>query len=219
MEKPVDADGPRPWRRAVLLADGSARRATEAEVVAAIRAGDEQAYEHVFRAYYSDLCRFAVRYVRDVDLAEDIVQVVLGDLWIRREVWQVQTTIAAYLYGATRNGAVTRLRQLDRARRLAVDLARAHALDADHAWDPAVVRALELEEQNAALAQAIETLSDRRRTILLLRVALRLSYREIALVTRTSVKNVEVTLNRAISTLRRTVPRATSATPDRLAGD
>jgi RNA polymerase sigma-70 factor (ECF subfamily) len=188
-------------------------------VIAAIRAGDKDAYEHVFRAYYSDLCRFAVRYVRDTDLAEDVVQVVLGDLWIRREEWQVQTTIAAYLYGATRNGAVTRLRQLDRARRLAVDLARSRALDGDHFLEPAVVRALELEEQNAALARAIEALSDRRRTMLLLRIALRLSYREIALVTRTSVKNVEVTLNRAISTLRRNVAGTTSGATDRLAGD
>jgi|HubBroStandDraft_6_1064221.scaffolds.fasta_scaffold65082_2 RNA polymerase sigma-70 factor (ECF subfamily) len=198
---------------------GPAHGATEHEIIGAIRGGDEDAYERVFRSYYSDLCRFAVRYVRDTDLAEDVVQVVLGELWIRREAWQVQTTIAAYLYGATRNAAVTRLRELDRVRRLAVDLARSRALDADHSWEPAVVRALELEEQNAALARAIEALSERRRTMLLLRIALRLSYREIALVTHTSVKNVEVTLNRAISMLRRTVPGSTSGAADRLAGD
>jgi RNA polymerase sigma-70 factor (ECF subfamily) len=219
MQEPTHTDAARSRLRVPLSANGSPRWATEVEVVAAIRAGDELAYERVFRAYYSALCRFAVRYIRDVDLAEDIVQIVLGELWIRREEWQVQTTIAAYLYGATRNAAVTRLRQLDRVRRLAADLARSRVLDADPSWEPAVVRALELEEQNAALARAIGALSNRRRTMLLLRIALRLSYREIALVTRTSVKNVETTLNRAISTLRRTVPGTASGATDRLAGD
>jgi len=189
-------------------AGGSAttQRETDDETIAAIRAGDEFAYERLFRGYYSRLCRFAVRYVRDADLAEDVVQVVLGELWIRREDWRVQTTIAAYLYGATRNAAVTRLRQLERARRVAESVG-GDALDGRQSLEPTVIEVLEQREQYAALSQGIAALSARRRTMLVLRMVHRLSYREIALVTRTSIKNVEVTLNRAVTALRRNVPR------------
>lgn len=191
-------------RRSAHLPDASAQRAAEWETIAAIRVGNELAYERVFRDYYGDLCRFAVRYVRDADLAEDVVQVVLGELWIRREAWHVQTTIAAYLYGATRNAAVTRLRQLERARRLAEE-ASGDPLDGARALEPTVIQALEQQEKYAALSRGLATLSDRRRTMLLLRIVYRLSYREIALVTQTSIKNVEVTLNRAVAALRRAV--------------
>src|SRR5581483_5656104 len=151
-------------------AGGSAttQRETDDETIAAIRAGDEFAYERLFRGYYSRLCRFAVRYVRDADLAEDVVQVVLGELWIRREDWRVQTTVAAYLYGATRNAAVTRLRQLERARRLAERVVEG----LEHHQSPAltVIEVLEQREAYAALSQGIAALSDRRRTMLLLRI-------------------------------------------------
>src|SRR5581483_12441389 len=145
-----------------------AQRAGDFETIAAIRAGDEFAYEQLFRGYYGSLCRFAVRYVRDADLAEDVVQVVLGELWIRRADWRVQTTVAAYLYGATRNAAVTRLRQLERARRLAERVVEG----LEHHQSPAltVIEVLEQREAYAALSQGIAALSDRRRTMLLLRI-------------------------------------------------
>ena len=36
--------------------------------------GDEKAYKRLFELYYSSLVMFAAKYLRDTDLAEDLVQ-------------------------------------------------------------------------------------------------------------------------------------------------
>jgi len=54
------------------------------DIATRIRAGDERALELVFRACYASLCEFAVRYVREDALAEEIVQDLFADL--RRDV-------------------------------------------------------------------------------------------------------------------------------------
>ena len=39
--------------------------------------GDEKAYKRLFELYYSSLVMFAAKYLRDTDLAEDLVQDVI----------------------------------------------------------------------------------------------------------------------------------------------
>ena len=41
--------------------------------------GDEKAYKRLFELYYSSLVMFAAKYLRDTDLAEDLVQDVIYD--------------------------------------------------------------------------------------------------------------------------------------------
>ena len=43
--------------------------------------GDEKAYKRLFDLYYSSLVMFAAKYLRDTDLAEDLVQDVIYDFW------------------------------------------------------------------------------------------------------------------------------------------
>ena len=43
--------------------------------------GDEKAYKRLFELYYSSLVMFAAKYLRDTDLAEDLVQDVIYDFF------------------------------------------------------------------------------------------------------------------------------------------
>ena len=69
-------------------------------------AGDERALETLFQSHYASLCEFAVRYVREEALAEEIVQDLFADLWARRAEWRVRGPVRAYLFGAVRNRAL-----------------------------------------------------------------------------------------------------------------
>jgi DNA-directed RNA polymerase specialized sigma24 family protein len=92
---------------------------------AAIRAGDEAAYEVVFRENYAGLCRYADWYLRSTDGAEDVVQDVLARMWIYRDRLPVVPSAPSWLYGATRH----HLMQVIRCGKLAIrDKARDRAI-------------------------------------------------------------------------------------------
>jgi RNA polymerase sigma-70 factor (ECF subfamily) len=71
----------------------------ESAWIAGLRTGDVQSFRAIYEAYMSDLWHFAQRFVPS-DVAEDIVQDVMADLWRRRDAIDVQGTLAQYLFGA-----------------------------------------------------------------------------------------------------------------------
>jgi len=76
-----------------------------------IRAGDEGAYAELFREVHVALREFATTYVHSAALAEEIVQDVFLDLWIRRVEWAPARGIRAYLFRAVRNRATDTTRR------------------------------------------------------------------------------------------------------------
>lgn len=57
----------------------------DAELIARIRAGDERAFEELFRRYYRELSLYAARIDPSEGSAEEIVQDVFFKVWQRRE--------------------------------------------------------------------------------------------------------------------------------------
>src|SRR5215472_13445222 len=69
-------------------------------------------FETLFRAHHSELCAFAYRFVGSVDEARDVVQDVFMTVWRRRAVLRAEMPTRGYLYRATRNVALHRLRHV-----------------------------------------------------------------------------------------------------------
>lgn len=65
--------------------------------------GDKSAYRFLFEKYYYSLYSFTLKYIKDKDGAEDIVQDVLYDLWVQKESYMSVTLLKAYLYTTVRN--------------------------------------------------------------------------------------------------------------------
>jgi RNA polymerase sigma-70 factor, ECF subfamily len=170
-------------------------------LVGRVRAGDETALGVIFRAFVLPLCIFAHRYVDSRDTAAELVQDVFYRIWRGRENWQVEESLKAYLYRATRNRVLDFLKHQRLERRWAERSLREHS--AETARPPAAQdEALEARELAAALERALEELPERRRLVFLLRWRDGLSHREIAGRLGVSVKTVENQLTRAISSLR-----------------
>src|SRR5438093_250782 len=97
--------------------DDGSRDAAERAWVDRIRAGDLDAFEALYRAYWQPLYTFAFRYVRSKHDAEDVAQEVFFRIWRGRSEWLPAGAVRNYLFLAVRNAARDRLERAAVARR------------------------------------------------------------------------------------------------------
>jgi len=172
------------------------RPVDDAELLARLRGGDEEAFDAIFRTWYAPLVRLADALVRDQAVAEEVVQDVMLELWRRREQLTPDGSAQAYLFQATRNRALNHLRHLQVQR-------RAQPLVVDHLGRESTAPvAAEAEEMDAAVRRAIGELTPRCREVFELSRVRGMHYAEIAATLGISVKAVEAQMTRALRTLR-----------------
>jgi RNA polymerase sigma-70 factor (ECF subfamily) len=170
--------------------------ASERDLQARIRAGDEGAFDSVFRTHYAHLVRMGESIVRERMLAEEIAQEVMLELWRRRESLEIEQSFRAYLIRSTRNRALNHIRH----QRVVAREAESAALESP--TSPSAedeVLGLELER---AVRSAIDGLPANCREVFLLSREQGLKYAEIALALEISVKTVEKRMGQALSELR-----------------
>lgn len=63
---------------------------------------EEQFFHNLFVEYYPSLCSFALRYVGNGEVVEDLVQDVFVKLWETRERWREVADFSAYVYQMVR---------------------------------------------------------------------------------------------------------------------
>jgi RNA polymerase sigma factor (sigma-70 family) len=80
----------------------------DTDLIARIRAGDESAFEQLFRRYHRELCVYAARIDPTGGSAEEIVQEVFFRIWEHRDRLMEVQALAGYLYTAVRNYALNR---------------------------------------------------------------------------------------------------------------
>ncbi len=68
-----------------------------------VKSDDLLSYEIIFKKYIKELHRYASSYVRDSQIAEEMVQEIFLYLWERRSQIDIQTTLKTYLYSAVKN--------------------------------------------------------------------------------------------------------------------
>src|SRR5262245_3182517 len=98
---------------------------TNAEWLARLRAGDEAAFEALFRAFAPGLCAFVSNYVGSREAAEEIVQDLFLALWRMRSSLEVESSLSTYLFSAARNRAFDWLKRERRTSKQGVDIAGA----------------------------------------------------------------------------------------------
>ncbi len=174
----------------------------EPNLVARIRAGDEIAFEALFREHYPALRRFAISILHRRDEAEDVVQAVFLGVWAGHETWEVRATVKAYLFAAVHHRALQLLRQ-ERVRDRHATAVVTERSESD-AFAPASGPDEHLvgQELEQALRDAVHHLAPRTRQAFELRRYERLSYAEIATAMGISEKTVGVHIGRALMLLR-----------------
>jgi RNA polymerase sigma-70 factor (ECF subfamily) len=169
----------------------------EIHLLERIRAGDSDAFDAVFRANYAALVGSAERILGRRDVAEEIVQDVMLELWRRRETLAVEDSLRGYLFRATRNRSLNHLRHGAIEKRAEPELAasRAESGSSAHA-------ALVEEEIDVAVKRAVADLPARCREVFELSRVHGLRDSEIATTLGISVKTVEAQMGKALRILR-----------------
>lgn len=76
---------------------------TEREWLQRLEKGEEDAFRILFGTFYARLGSFACRFVDEQVVAEDIVQDILYDLWMKKLHFENLWALKAYLYNMVRN--------------------------------------------------------------------------------------------------------------------
>lgn len=188
--KPVDADARVP-------------PAVAEEWVRRLKAGDAKAFEAIFHAYYSRLCRFAERWLHSPEAAEEATCDVFSRVWEQRAVLEIRSSLAGYLYAAVRNRALRQVRHekvVQRERERFISEASSPGMGQPVASPDEEMDARRLAE---AVEQTLEELPPRAREAFVLQRTHALSYAEVGEAMGISVSTVEKHMIRGISLLRR----------------
>lgn len=174
----------------------------EREWLERIRAGDERAFEEVFRAFVDPLFNFALSYVESSDIADEIVQDLFCALWAQRFTLDMPRGMRPYLFASVRNRALNVLRDRrvqmamqDRLSRRAGDV---HAGLAAHDSDSATIT----NDLAAAVSRVVQDMPPRCREVFTMLRYHHLTYAEVAQLLAISPKTVEIHMSRALAILR-----------------
>jgi RNA polymerase sigma-70 factor (ECF subfamily) len=162
----------------------------EAELMAAVSAGDARAFEVLVRRHLPAIEVYALRFVGDRSSAQDITQEVMLKLWQR-----------AGDYDATKARVTTWLHRL--AHNVAIDQLRRSAKYVDDTNLPEVEAEPDLIVESGALETALAQLPLNQRNALVLTYYQDLSNKEVAEIMDLGVRALESLLVRARATLKK----------------
>lgn len=74
---------------------------TDAELASLLHEGDDGAFNEIYKRFWKRIYNESYKRLKDAELAEDVVQDVFADLWIKRANRNIEN-LAAYLISATR---------------------------------------------------------------------------------------------------------------------
>src|SRR6476620_9583467 len=173
---------------------------TDGALVAAVRRGDDRAFEQLYSRYQRRIAGYVLGMVKDHGRAEDITQEVF--ISALRRMRQTDRAIAfkPWVYEIAKNACIDQFRRSRRAEEVSMDAGEGLG-QADHgrlvAADPTPDDAVNAKQQLDHLCGAFGGLSDSHHEILVLREFEGLSYREIGDRMGLSRPGVESTLFRA----------------------
>ena len=157
---------------------------TESILYQAIQ-GDPLAFAKLYQHYRVPALKFCISMLKDTDEAENMVHDVFIKIWEKRTLINPELNFSSYLFTCLRNGTFDYLKQVEKGKLLRERyMERLEQTPEDDQESQ--------EMQSKRLYSAIDSLSEKRRLILLLNVEGGKSYQEIAdslRISRNTVKN------------------------------
>lgn len=150
--------------------------------------------DEAFRYHYKPLCLYAMHYLHDIDLVEDVVQDCFAELWERMNAEKTVFCVKSYLYMMVRNLCLDTLKKENQ-----FDFSTSSSDLTD------IIQDEEAEERSlieARLWIAIDSLPEKCREVFLLSKRDGLKYKEISVRLNISVKTAENQVAKAMKILK-----------------
>jgi RNA polymerase sigma-70 factor (ECF subfamily) len=171
---------------------------TDVEILADVAGGDIDAYGKIVNRYRGRLYNFVFRFVGERETAEDIVQETFLRAFRKRKEYRAIANFSTWLFTIAGNLAKSELRRRKRWRLFSVhkDDENDTGIDLpDESFRPDTVT--ESSIADVQIQQAILSLPENYRQVVLLRDVEGLSYQEIAEISKCPVGTVKSRVNRA----------------------
>jgi len=159
----------------------------------------ENVFRELFEKEYSALCRYAMTYMQDSHLAEDIVQDTFIKIWEQKRELISSAHIKFYLVTAVKNNCITAIRRQQTRGEVLTDT------DPDIEPEPFITTRQhyeQLDEQKRKIADALNQLPPKCKEVFLMVKMQGMSYKQAAESLDISVKTVENQMGKAIKTLK-----------------
>jgi len=160
-----------------------------------IKSNDVEAFEKIFREYYSPLVLFTIKIVNDKDVAEEIVQEFFYHYWKNREQMSIKFSLKSYFYQSVRNNALKYLRHEAVKQKYASGIG---SNNTPQSFSPDYGE----KELQKIIDNVLENLPQRCSLIFKMNRFEGLTYKEIAEKLSISVKTVEADMGKALKAFR-----------------
>lgn len=167
------------------------------QIAEGISQGNKLAFEMLYKYYYKKLCSYSYSIVKDMSVAEEIVQNFIYKLWESRKTIDAPDRLRFYLFRAIYNNSLQY--KLSNKR-----FDEFEALEENHSvTDQTIQQNIETEELKTAISDAINKMPKQTREIFTLSRKQNYTYKEIANHTNLSVKSVEYHISKAMRFMER----------------
>jgi RNA polymerase sigma-70 factor (family 1) len=168
---------------------------SDVQLIAQLQLGDDRALSVIYKKYWQQLYLSAYNVLKDKQACEDIIQELFIKLWNNRGSIEIQVSLKAYLYAATRYEVYRQVR---------TGMLTSYVFDSlyDKLQTPAEYENIEYKELIAGVSLVVDTLPQKCREVYKLSREEYLSHKQIAARLNISTKTVENHLTKALRQLR-----------------
>ena len=170
---------------------------TDEELVKRFQKGDQRAYVELVKRYKDRLLNFVYRYLSSYEQSEDVVQDTLMKLYTSAHMYREIAKFSTWIFTIAANLAKSELRRLKRRRTISIHTMgfddKEYEIPSD-SYNPA--KETESNYGEKQIQQAIDTLPDQFKTVIILREVQQLSYEEISQILGISIGTVKSRINR-----------------------
>lgn len=164
-----------------------------------IQGGDIREFEKVFKQYHKALCLYAFGILKDMDVAEDIVQEFFYHYWKNRQQTNIQVSLKSYFYESIRKNSLHYLEHLEVRRQYSDYQQNNQVSEAEDVTGPG------LDELQYIIETTLKLLPERCAAIFRMSRFEGRKYKEIAEQMMISVKTVEAEMGKALQKFRETL--------------
>ncbi len=173
---------------------------TDKNIFDRIHIDDMLAYEILFRKFYSALCNYSYKIVKDMDTAEEIIQDLFFNIWEKRHELVIETSVKSYLYKSAYNKSILFLRH-----KSVTEKYENYVKSSGLITEPDASEELSLKELTEVIDRTLDELPEQSRKIFSLSRFEGLKYHEIAEKLSLSVKTIEANMGRALKLFRKNI--------------
>lgn len=178
-------------------------------ILARLKKSDNDAFKELFFKFQPKLYAFVLRYMKNRDDAEEIVQEVFIQIWENRTQINESLSFKSYLFTVTKNKIIDYFRK-----KKTENLYRNYVLNYIEILQDNTLIELTNKDYNKALTDTISQLPEKRRSIFIMNKKLGMSRNEIAQFLNISENTVKNQLQEAMNFLRNVFDKGNSSNSD-----